>query len=233
MSHATTLLALQLADDELARLQARIEAIDARLAGDEALEAARSAVAEREAELRDLRRRQREEEARIADLNAKIVPEERRLYDGSVRSPTELASLARAVEPLTAQRSRPQDALLDPLGQIEEAEARLNEARQALAERERAWEAETQTLRQERAALEEARERVAAERARHLPAAPAALVAVYEDLRRRKGGVAVARIQGGTCSACHVSVPDAVRRAARTPGSVARCPNCERILVVG
>ncbi|GBD23230.1 Chromosome partition protein Smc [bacterium HR29] len=233
MSHATALLALQLADDELARLRARIEAIDARLAHNEALEEARAAVADREAELRELRRRQREEEARIADLNAKIVPEERRLYDGSVRSPKELESIAREVESLKAQRGRHEDALLDVLAQVEEAEGRLEEARRELAAREREWEAESAALRQERTALEAALDRTAAERERRLPAVPPQLVALYEELRRRKGGMAVARIQAGTCTACHVTVPDAVRRAARAPEGVARCPNCERILVVG
>lgn len=233
MNLALTLMELQEVDDELARLQARIEAIDARLAGNEALEAARASLAEREAELRELRRRQRNEEARLADLNAKIAPEERRLYDGSVRSPKELENLAREVEALKVQRSRHEDALLDVLALVEEAETRVAAAQKEVEELERAWQDEVLRLQEERAALAAAQVRALENRARRAPDVPRQLVALYEELRRRKAGVAVARVQGGTCSACHVFVPDTVRRAARNPNDVARCPNCERILVVG
>lgn len=233
MNFALTLMELQQVDDELARLQARIEAIDARLAGNEELEAARASLAEREAELRELRRRQRNEEARIADLNAKIAPEERRLYDGSVRSPKELENLAREVEALKVQRSRHEDALLEVLALVEEAETQVAAAQKEVEELERAWRDEVLRLQGEREALAAARTRALEDRARRAPHVPRQLVALYEELRRRKAGVAVARVQGGTCSACHVSVPDTVRRAARNPNDVARCPNCERILVVG
>lgn len=233
MTYATELLALQLADDELARIEARIAAIDERLMDNAAIDLARTALSERESELRELRRRQRDEEARIADLTAKLVPEERRLYDGSIRSPKELENLAREVEALKAQRSRHEDVLLELLAQVEEAEARVAAARDKLTHQERSSAAEHEELRRERATLEAARERALQQRAQHLPAVPARLLALYEELRRRKGGVAVARVHAGTCSACHVTVPDAVRRLARSQNDVARCPNCERILVVG
>ena len=54
----------------------------------------------------------------------------------------------------------------------------------------------------------------------------------YEDIRKRRGGVAIARVAGGNCGACRVGIPEAVRKQAFGDG-LAQCPNCERILYVG
>ena len=59
----------------------------------------------------------------------------------------------------------------------------------------------------------------------------ATLVAQYEDLRRRKGGVAVTHLRAGACTGCRVSVPPSARKRALDPEAPALCPNCERILV--
>jgi predicted nucleic acid-binding Zn-ribbon protein len=45
--------------------------------------------------------------------------------------------------------------------------------------------------------------------------------------------MAVARIQGGACGGCRVSLPDAVRKLAFSAEQIPQCPNCERILYFG
>jgi predicted nucleic acid-binding Zn-ribbon protein len=57
------------------------------------------------------------------------------------------------------------------------------------------------------------------------------VVALYEDLRRRKGGKVIVRIQGSACGGCRVQLPETVRRRAMS-AQLAQCPNCERILAV-
>ncbi len=62
---------------------------------------------------------------------------------------------------------------------------------------------------------------------------PGELLATYERLRTRLGGVAVARLEGGHCLGCHLALPatevDAFRRAAT--GTVFIHEECGRILV--
>jgi predicted nucleic acid-binding Zn-ribbon protein len=59
------------------------------------------------------------------------------------------------------------------------------------------------------------------------------LLATYEKLRARLGGVAVARLEGSQCLGCHLSLPateiDAIRHAA--PDAVVTHEECGRILV--
>ena len=56
-------------------------------------------------------------------------------------------------------------------------------------------------------------------------------VAQYEQLRRRKGGVAVVEMDGNVCSACGVRVTAHIQQQLNQADHLARCGNCERILV--
>ncbi len=63
---------------------------------------------------------------------------------------------------------------------------------------------------------------------------PGALRADYERLRARLGGVGVARVIGGMCSGCHLTISaselDHLRHAA--DGEIVHCEQCGRILVL-
>ena len=59
------------------------------------------------------------------------------------------------------------------------------------------------------------------------------LLARYERLRTQLGGTGAARLVGGSCSGCHLSLPamevDRIRKA--PPDEVITCDQCGRILV--
>jgi hypothetical protein len=60
------------------------------------------------------------------------------------------------------------------------------------------------------------------------------LLATYERLRQHQGGVAVARLTGGRCDGCHLTLPamelDRIRHEAAR--SLEHCDQCGRILVI-
>ncbi len=62
---------------------------------------------------------------------------------------------------------------------------------------------------------------------------PGDLLRTYEELRRRLGGVGIARVDADRCTGCHLGLPavelDAVRRAPE--GTIVRHEECGRILV--
>ena len=62
---------------------------------------------------------------------------------------------------------------------------------------------------------------------------PAALLATYERLRTRLGGVGVAPLVGASCGGCHLTLSaselDRIRRL--PPDEVVTCDQCGRILV--
>lgn len=233
MSQVTNIRTLQELDDEAARIRAALDDIERRLQGSEDLERARAAFESIDAELAAARREQRRLDGEISVLNARIQPEEKRLYDGSVRNPKELGNIQHELELLKQQRSKLEDQLIEVMSRIESLESGHAAATAALSRAQASWETEKRSLQDEAARLSAALTGAEAKReAQKLKVTPAALH-LYEDVRRRKGGVAVAHIQGSMCTGCRVTIPEAIRRRAFQPDQLAQCPNCERILYVG
>ncbi len=233
MPLVTELRTLQEIDDDVASLEAAIADLDARLAHSEALAAAEATFAAADTTYQQLRRQQRDLEARVASLTARIEPEERRLYDGSVRNPKELTAIQHEVETLKQQRATLEDDLLLVMEQVESAAAARTAAEQALAAARAERQAELAALQSRRESLAASLADALSRREQQAARIPAPSLRLYEDVRRRRGSHAVARIQGSTCTGCRVSVPEGVRRRAFEPASLAQCPNCERILYVG
>ena len=89
----------------------------------------------------------------------------------------------------------------------------------ALAEAERAIDAEMQVERDARDAL--------------TADLDAELLATYEHAVPRRSGAGIARLVGTTCQGCHLTIPSTeAERIKRAPeGSLASCDNCGCILV--
>jgi len=233
VSQVVDIRTLQEIDDEASALRASLEEVQRRQKGSAELDAARARFAAAESELAAARKEQRRIDGEVDDLTARITPEEKRLYDGSVRNPKELGNIQHEVENLKANRSRLEDALLEVLARVETAESENASSQQALARSEARRAAEETDLAREserlNAAIASSDSRRTAQKAKILPRS----LTVYEEVRRRHSGNAVARIAGGNCAGCRVAVPETVRRRAFSGDELAQCPNCGRILYVG
>jgi uncharacterized protein len=231
-----TLLVVQEHDSTLDQLLHRRASLPERVA----LAEAEATVARLDVELaelgerlRDLQRSQRRLEDEVATLEAKAADDDRTLYSGRVTSPKELQALSHEVEALRRRARSLEDDLLEIMEVAEPLAAevaRLEELREGAAE-----EAERLrgTLRAAEADIDAQAEAVAAERRQAAEGVPEGLKATYEQLRRHLGGIGVARLDGGRCTGCHLSLPavelDAIRRS--PPGTVTHHEECGRILV--
>lgn len=233
MSQVLDLLTLQALDDEAAALRLALSEAERRIECDEALDEARSRLGSAAEALAATRAEQRRIEAEIADYSARIAPEDRRLYDGSVKNPKELANIQHEVELLKAARATLEDALLAVLARLETETAEHEMASTEAQQHERRREGDLTGLHGEverlGALISAADTKVGSQRTKVPPAA----LRIYDDIRRRKGGVAVSRITGSNCGACRVTIPDAIRRRAMISVIPAQCPNCDRILCPG
>lgn len=233
MSQVSEIVTLQSIDDEAAALQAALEDVERRLHGSERLNTARREFASAESILQAAQKDQRLLEGQIEVLNAKIVPEERRLYDGSVRNPKELGSIQSEVENLKRRRSEFEDGLLEVLARVEAAERERKDALAAVTTEESAWERERGELTNETRRLGDAISRAERKRELQTMKVNARALHTYQEVRRRRGGAAVAQIKGGACGACRIAIPDALRKHAFAPEALVQCPNCDRILYIG
>ncbi|MGI8754186.1 MAG: zinc ribbon domain-containing protein [Acidimicrobiales bacterium] len=178
------------------------------------------------------------EEALEADLAAtetRIAEVNRRLYGGQVAASRELQAMAADVKALQARQSNLEDRVLVVLDEREPhdhrlaalaaeragAEGRRGDLAVTIAGDEAEIDAEIAALVEQRAAL--------------VSEVPADLLATYERIRSRLGGVGVARLVGSQCQGCFLTLPSGeVDRLRHLPSdAVVTCEDCGRILVVG
>ena len=59
------------------------------------------------------------------------------------------------------------------------------------------------------------------------------VLALYEDIRERRGGVAVGELKNGVCTACGLPLSPMQRdEIKRGTEPIIRCENCRRLLVI-
>jgi uncharacterized protein len=233
MANVRQLYQLQVLDSDREAKAQRLAEVEDRLGETRELIRAREMVAETEHALATLRAQLRALELEIAAVNDKLKKNQERLYSGRIRNPKELTSLQDEATALRRRRLELEDGQLELMIGIEDAEAELAERQARLRQIEASWQQEQASLRAEKeqlegelAALDEEREAV---RGR----ISSATLAMYDDLRERHGGVAVALLRRGICQACGVDVPTSLARAVERGEGPHFCPICNRILYGG
>ena len=172
-------------------------------------------------------------EADVAEADARISSIEGRMFGGTVTSSKELESMAAEVDSLKARRSGLEDQALEAMEAAEAVRAELDREKQHDATRTAAI-----TEAQSRLAVSEAEvdSLIGAEQATRAELAATLapeLLASYERIRTKLGGIGAARLEGDRCTGCHLSLPsgEVERLRHEAPDTVAHCDNCGRILV--
>jgi predicted nucleic acid-binding Zn-ribbon protein len=206
--------------------RAELEAVMGQLAELEAR------AAEVEGSRHELGRAQQRLEDEIASLNDKATQHDKTLYSGTIGNPRELQAIQDELGALKRRVGQLEDKELELMEEIEPLDVELarlagerasldasaEALRAQIAEDEVAIDAELETVRTERAALVEGVE--------------PDLLAEYEQLRPHSGGVAIARLVGGSCGGCHLglSAVEVDRIKKLPPEELVHCEECGRLL---
>ncbi len=227
---AQVLYRLQLLDGEMAEHLSKLREMENQLGESAELLDARRAREQAEASLGNWRARLRELEMDLEVVNGRISATEQRLYGGQVTNPKELASLQQDLQYSKRSRDETEDQALMAMERLDKAEKALSSATAKLEATVSAWRKE-----QDRLAQQIEREQTAVaelKQAREELVAPldAGHVALYQELLRKKGGRAVARLNGSICEGCRVTLPSSQAQQVRRAQELVTCPNCGRIL---
>jgi predicted nucleic acid-binding Zn-ribbon protein len=232
MTSAADLFALQEIDLRRDARRAAIADVEARLGETDELIEAREAVGDAEAALDRLRKRQRDLDNELADLDAKMRPLETRLYDGSVRNPKELSDMQKEFEHLKKRRGELDDSGLAMIESQERAQKAVDEAKDDYKQAEAAWRKEQARLAANKTAAQAEMITLDADRESRTKNMDAGAIGLYENLRSKHQGRAVALVLRDVCQGCRIVIPSHMVQKMRAGGTV-QCNNCERILVAG
>lgn len=231
MDDAVKMYELQRVDLTWTKVARRLQQLQQLLGESDELRAARQQVTQTQAELQEWQAKQKNAELEDKSLAERIKATEERLMSGTVRNPKELEALQQSLDALRRQREMVAEEGVKALGQAEALAARLESEKAALAAIESGWNGNQTELREEELKLKQNGLLLKRKRQKLVADMNETLRDRYETMRKRKAGIAVAAVQNGTCSACHVTLPTGVVNGLRGATSLVICPSCGRYLV--
>ncbi len=224
-----SLARLQTDDTRIASLKAeksgipkQIEAIAARR------EASRAEIESIEARLDAADKERRALEGEVQEETERLRKYKTQLYQ--IKTNKEYQSMLHEIEATEKRISGTEDRVLMAMETIDASKTALVVARNADKELEKVCAEEEAKLRARLSELEAAITESEAERARIAADLHAEALRRYEQIRSRRGGVAVVEARQGTCLGCRVELPPQFYIEVLRGDALLSCPSCQRIL---
>lgn len=204
--------------------------VESQIGESEALIEAQAVLAREQERLAELDKNQQLGEWEVEDSQSKTALLEQKLYNGSVRNHKELISLQEQVEHLKKAGRGQEDKLLDIMTEAEATQKRIADKRKEIERMEEDWRQEQSSLLREQAELRESLASLEQRRKDLMARIDAASLELYQDLRQKRQGRAVAKVEQGMCQGCRLVLSMTELQQARISQELVQCSSCQRIL---
>jgi uncharacterized protein len=233
MSQPFKLLRLQQIDSQLDSAHARLNEIDRIMSEDRRLKSAQEEEAQKNSRLKDIRTILNQAEAEVKAQQIKIEQTESSLYGGKVSNPKELQDLQKELAALKRYLSVLEDRQLEQMLLAEDADSEYRLAVEELEVVRSEVASQHGSLVKEQEILQKDIQRMEGERQAAASTIEADHVALYEQLRKQRKGIAVSKVSDRACSACGSTLTPSMVQSAQSPNIITRCTFCGRILYAG
>lgn len=230
MSQPQLLYQLQQIDTEFQEKRQRLGEVLRAQKETEELLAARTELETAVATLRQWQSKHKLLVLELQSVSDKAKRSEQRLYSGNVKNPKELSDLEHEIASLGRRRATLEDDILEAMLELESAQAEHDQATAQLTAVSAQWEKSQASLKKEQYELALRLNALNEQRQHHLPRLAPERLAEYEQLRQKKGGLAVAGIQQNMCLGCRLNLPANKIKEAQE-GRLTYCPSCGRLVV--
>jgi uncharacterized protein len=220
---------LQQIDLEANEVSGTLGAIPAkRTAVEAAIVEARRAYDEEKQRLDGNERERRQLDSLLGMERDKVKKWEGRL--GEIRTPREYAALSREIDIAKKSNETQGEQVKALTAQAAEIRRALDARAETLSDRELAAQGELEELALATAAAEQKLRELEARRAEAAKRVDPGLLGKYENIKKRRAGIAVAPVVGMTCKGCHRNIPPQLAITLQRANSIETCPNCHRII---
>ncbi len=230
MSASLGLYRLQVVDSRMDDIRSRLDEIRQILENDEEMQQARKRLELCEQRQKSALKSLKQSESTVEQQKIKIEQSEARLYSGTVKNPKELQDLQNEVAALNRHLRTLEDKQLEAMVAEESATESKNAALDELSIIQERLADQNKNLNAEQVDLNNELERFNSERQAALTPIDEDLMAIYNELRLQKKGLAVAVVSDGACAACGTTLTPAQNQNARSTSEIYKCPSCKRIL---
>ena len=223
------LLDLQHKDTMVGYVQQRMEALQGEVAGlDQILRQAQDVLNGARRAVADGIRRRDELEARVESY--RLLQERRQLRLEHVRNPKEAATLMAELDLARTVMSKEENEWVRSAEAVSALELRVEEEEKKVEAMAASQTPDRALLEERRAALEDQLRAAHREREESASRIDRQLRTRYDRLRRSRAADVVVPLLGGTCGACHTSIPLNRRSQIRSGAVLDGCEGCGAIL---
>jgi predicted nucleic acid-binding Zn-ribbon protein len=233
MSRPFKLYRLQQIDTQLDWIHNRLSEIERLLGEDAVVQQAAAEFAQKEQVHQTAQKQVRKAEDEVRQVRIKIEQDESSLYGGKIRNPKELKDLENEVAALKRHLTVVEDRQLEAMLYEEDTGAQTQVAAAGRDQAQSEFDQHTGDLRQEREKISKDQARLEGERQAAAEPIEAEDLAIYNQLRKVRRGVAVSKVTDRACSACGSTLSAALLNASHSPNQISRCEACGRILYIG
>lgn len=210
------------AQRRLAEAPERTAALDARLEG------AKQLLADAKARLADNQARRREIEKDVAMHQGRLSKFREQAM--AVKTNQEYHAIQKEIGFAQSEIKTLEDKILELMLDADEQSAAAKRAERALADEQKAVDAEKKQLAADEVALHASLETIAGERKTLTAALDPKVLETFERVARGRHGIAVAEARDAVCTICHVRMRPQVFNNMRRNDSIIQCDSCQRIL---
>jgi uncharacterized protein len=233
MSQISMLYRLQQIDSQLDNARILLQNLEKELNDTSLVDEAKQNISEAEQKHKIEVKNLKDSENKTYDVRVKIELSESSLYGGKIHNPKELQDLQNEVASLKRLITTLEDYELEAMMAVEQSEEVLDQSRKNLHEVQGKQSEHNAVLNGERLKLVSQVDRLQSERDATIPAISKSDLELYDQLRKSRNGVAVAKISSRACGACGATLNAALIQSTQAPGQLIRCPTCGRILYSG
>ena len=123
-----------------------------------------------------------------------------------------------------------EDKMLERMLEADDLAAALKKAEADLAAEQKTIEADRKAMQAQHGEMQAAVERIAIERATVVAALDKQVLLTFEQVSKKRNGIAVAEARNGVCTICHVRLRPQVFNTVRRNDAITQCDSCNRIL---
>lgn len=237
MSSLEALAQLQDLDLRLDQLQHRLEHLPELAERAELLETVKVLDGQRagvEEQVAALQREQKRHEDEVAGVERQTAESEKALYGGAITSPKEASAMQEKIASLGRHQASIEDEILVLMEQIEPLSEEISAALEQRGQVEQQLAVVEARIAEASGEIDAERSTVQAERDGLAAATSAGLIELYGKQRARmRDRIAIGRLTGATCGACHLdlSAVELDRIRALGPEEPGECAECGALLV--
>lgn len=233
MSQPFKLFRLQQIDSHLDQARSRLKEIETKLTENEELLQVQNCANDAEQKLHIEQQRLKKAEEEAQNQRIKIEQTESTLYGGKVKNPKELKDLENEAVALKKYLIVLEDRLLEAMLSVDEAISTYTHSQNALKIIKIKIDERNKKLEEEKVNISSDIERLDRDRAVAVTSISSPDLILYEQLRIKRHGVAVAQVIEQTCSACGSTLNASLLQSAIAMNQIICCDSCGRILYGG